>query len=120
MIRAIHNNFSRRIPVNSVVHFVLNGGKKPFGGCGGCVIIQRSGVNIRNLLIKLAFRKPNLTNLFKLAFKELIGQVATMFKALHIHRPTLYGVVLDNLIGPLSKLNGTFIFYLEADSDDGL
>ena len=42
------------------------------------------------------------------------------FQPLVVHGPALDGVVLDDGIGPLAKLNGTFIVDFEAHGDNHL
>ena len=51
-------------------------------------------------------------------FAQYINQdTAAALEAIHIHCPSLNGVVLDNLVGPLAELHGAFVFNLETDSD---
>ena len=120
VIGAIHDDFRRRLAVDGVVHLVLHGGEEPLGGRGGRVVVQRGGVDVGDLLVELALGQPDFPDLFQLAFKELIRQVAAVFEAFHIHGPALDGVVLDDLVGPLAELHGALVLDLEADGDDGL
>ena len=89
-------------------------------GRGRRIVVQGSRINIRNFLIEFAFRKPNFADFFQLAFKELIGQIAAVFKAFHVHGPALNRVILDNLVRPLAELYGALILDLESDGDNGL
>ncbi len=60
--------------MDGIMHLVLNRRKESFGRCGGRIIIKCSCVDICDLLVKLALRKPDFTDLLKLALKIFIGQ----------------------------------------------
>ena len=73
------------------------------------------------LLVELAFGEPDFPDLLQLPFEEVFGQyAAAALEAIHIHHPTLDGVVLDDLIGPLAELHRALILDLEANGDDAL
>lgn len=121
VIRPIHGHLRCRLPVNGVMQFVLHGCKKAFGRRGRCVVIQRGGVDVGDLLVELALRKSDFPDFFQLALKEFVRQdAAAAFEAIHIHRPTLNRVILHDSIGPLAKLYGAFVFDFEANGDDRL
>ena len=120
MVGAIHDQFRRRLAVHGEVHLVLNRGKETLGGCCGRVVIQRGGVDVRDFLVELALGEPDFPDLFELALEELIRQVAPALEAFGIHGPALDGVVLDDLVSPLAKLDGALVLDFEANGDDGL
>ena len=120
MIAAVHDHLRRCLTVHGVVHLVLDCGKKALRGGCGCVVIQRGGVDVRNFLVELSLREPDLPDLFELPLEKLIGQGATVFEAFGIHRPALDGVILDDLVGPLAELHSALVFDFEAYGDDGL
>jgi hypothetical protein len=43
-----------------------------------------------------------------------------VLEAFGIHRPALDGVVLDDLVRPLTELDGALVLDFEADRDDRL
>jgi len=70
--------------------------------------------------VEFALGEPDFPNLFELAFKKPVGQGAAVLEAFGIHSPALDCVVLDDLVGPLAKLDGAFVLDLEANGDNGL
>ena len=60
IVHAIVDNFRCRILVNGIMQFVLHSGKEHFCHLIAWVIVRGSCINIRNLLIEIAFTTTNI------------------------------------------------------------
>jgi hypothetical protein len=58
--------------MDGLVHLVLHRSEEPLGGRSAGIVVNRGGIDIGDLLIKFALRKPDLPNFFQLALKKLI------------------------------------------------
>jgi hypothetical protein len=106
--------------MHGVVHLVLHGGKETFRRRGGRVVVKRGGVDVRDLLVEFPLGEPDFPNLLELALEKLVCQRPSVFEALGIHRPSLDGVIFDDLVRPLAELHGPLVLDLEAHGDDRL
>jgi hypothetical protein len=106
--------------MHSEVHLVLHCGEETLRRRGRRVVIQRGGVNVRDLLVELPLREPDFPDLLELPLKELVRQRAAVLEALRVHCPALDGVILHDLVGPLAELDGPLVLDLEAHGDDRL
>ena len=101
------------------VQLVLDRGEKAFCGLRGHVVVDRCGVDVGNLLIKLALRQPDLADALKLLLEVSVAQDgATTLKSLVVHREALDGELLDDARRPLAKLDRALGVDLIAHSDD--
>lgn len=91
------------MPMYGSMYLILYHFEKLPGSLGIFVVIIRSGIKIHNLLIKLAFGQPYLTNILQLAFKIFIGENMPFFQMLFVHRLTLNCAILDNLTHPFAE-----------------
>ena len=72
-------------------------------------------------MIKFPLGKTDFPYFLKLAFEELIiKNTAAMFKPFNIHGPALNSVVLDNLVGPFTKLYRPLVLDLKTYGNDCL
>ena len=107
------------MPVNCKVHLILDFGEKLLCRFRRPVIVKGRGIDVRDLLIKLSLRQPNLPDLFQLFLKVFLRQnSAAVLQPFLIHDPALNRVVLDDCIGPFTELHGPLIVYLEAHRND--
>jgi hypothetical protein len=119
-ISTLKNNLGRRLPVDGPMQLFLHGGKKPLGGLRRHIVVNGRGINVGDLLVKLALGEPNLTNALKLLFKILHRQDGpACLDALVIHHIGFDGELLNDACGPLAKLHGPFGIDLVAHRDDG-
>ena len=85
------------------------------------VIIHRSSIDVGHLLVESPFRKPYLPDFFDEPVKILFSKLGSaVLQPLIINHPSFDSEILDDGVCPLSELHGTFIVYLEADSNDHL
>jgi hypothetical protein len=64
------------------VHLVLDCGEKSLRGRGGRVVVQRGGVNVRDLLVELPLGEPDFPDLLELALEKLVRQDAASLQPL--------------------------------------
>ena len=120
MVCTLHDQLSCCVSVYCVIHLILNRDIKPFGCSSRLVIINCGGVKIRDLLIKLPLTGPDFTAPLQLLVKILIRQKSAHLQSLIIHDPTLDGVLLRNIVDPLTKLDSPLRIDLKANCDDHL
>lgn len=119
-IGSVEDDFRRRLAVDGPVEFVLHGGKETLGGLGGDVVVNRSGVDVSDFLVKLALAQADFPDALQLLFEILFGENgAGIFQALIIHREAFDGERFNDAGGPLAELHGAFGVDLVADGDDG-
>ncbi len=109
MISPINNHFGSRLAVNRPVQLVLDGGEKALGGLRRYIVVDGRGVNIGDLLVKLALGEANFPNALQLLLKVLFCQDrAAAFDALIIHHIGLDGVLMNDGGRPFAELHCTF------------
>lgn len=87
---------------------------------GVLIVIKRRCVQVCDLLIELPLTQPYFPNLLKLPLEVFVREHMPLFQALHVHCPTLNGMVFHDLPRPFAELHGTLVIDLEDDGNDGL
>ena len=74
MICPINNHFSSRVAVNGPMQLVLNRSEKAFCGLSSHIIVDGRGIDIGDLLVKLALGKANFPDTLQLFLEILFRQ----------------------------------------------
>ena len=120
-IGPLHDQLRSGVPVDGPVELVLNLREEPASGPGGFVIVQRSGINIGDLLIEPALGHPDLPDLLQQVVEIFLGEyAAAVLQAVSVHGPALDRIVLDYGIGPFAELDCTVVVDSKTHSDDHL
>ncbi len=108
------------VSVGCKVKFVLHFGEKCPGGLRILVVIDASGVNIGDFLVKLAFAEANFPNFCQQRFKIVFVEEAAIFQPLFVQHESFDGKFPEYLGCPLAELGGAFGVDPVADGDDGI
>lgn len=116
-VDAVVDDLSRRALVNSVMKFVLHGSEERAHHRGFRIIVDGRRINVRYLLIEVAFARTNIANpLQQLA--EIAA--ATVLEPAIIERETFDSVLLENARSPLPKTNALLGLHAITYRDDDI
>ena len=107
MVCSCHDHFCSRVSMNSIMHLVLYRGEEILCDLTVNSIINRRGVNIRDLLIEAALACTDLLNLGNQVVKIILIENLTVYKTVLIQHITLFCKGVQHLGRPLAELCGT-------------
>lgn len=120
-IDTLHNELRSGMPVDRPVELILYPCKKLLCGFRRGVVVQRSGIDVRDFLVEPPLGKTDLANPLQQVVEVLPRQHrAAVFQPLIVHGPALNGVILDDAVRPLAELHSTVIVDLEPNSNNHL
>ena len=62
VIRSFHDQLRRRMSMNGVMHFILNGRIESSRRCSIFIVINSCGIEVSDLLIEFSFAGTDLTD----------------------------------------------------------
>ena len=120
-IGPFHDQLRSGVMLNGLVEFLLHLREEQTGRLGRLIEIQRSSIDVGDLLVEPVLRHPDLPDLFQQAVEIFFREyVAAVLQTVAVHGPVLDRIILDDNVVPLAELNRPVAVDLETHGDDGL
>lgn len=98
-MKRVYTTALKTTRLNRPVELVLHRGEETFSGLRRYVVVDGRGIDVRDLLVELAFGQTNLADALELLLKVAFRQDKTAaFQPLVVHRKTFNGELLDNIV----------------------
>ena len=104
MVCSCHDDFRSGVSMDGIVHLVLNRGKEVFCGFAVNRVIDGSGIDVGDFLVKSAFTGTNFLNFRNQVFKIVFIKNLAIDKAVFVQHITLTCKSIQYFSGPLPEL----------------
>lgn len=108
-IGTLDNQFCGCVAMDGIVHLVLHRLEKSLGRGSVTIVVKGCSIDVGDLLIKLPLGHADLADQFQLTVEVFVREHVALLQAIRVHDPALNGVILHDLSGPLTELNGPLV-----------